>query len=142
MFRQLTPLFLLLGLAACVGTPETKASGRRVIAELETNLNGSPIKVPHEPKVVATLVRILPGESMPAHKHLYQRYAYMLKGELEVTLEDEHRVIHAKPGDFVAETVNGWHSGVNKGTEPVEILVIDQMPKSAKTNMVFKEKRP
>lgn len=131
---------MLLALSACADAPKVAGTSHRIIKSTEytETIEGQPITVPAHPKVVASIVRIMPGESLAPHKHPYQRYAYVLKGALDVTLEKDGRQIHAKAGDFVVETLSGWHYGSNNSDEPVELLVIDQMPKSATTNTIHK----
>lgn len=130
----------VLTLSACGDAPKQTGTNHRIIksTEYKETISGQPITVPKHPKVVASIVRILPGESLAPHKHPYPRFAYILKGELDVTLEKGNRQIHSKAGDFVVEAINGWHYGSNNGSEPVELLVIDQIPKSAKTNTIHK----
>jgi len=134
-------LTLIFALSACSAPQEKKDTSHRIVSSktFETTIVGKPIIVPKHPKVIASVVRLEPGESLAPHKHPYPRYAYVLKGEVEVTLEETGEVIHGKQGEFFVETINGWHYGSNKGSEPVELLVIDQMPKNAKTNTVHRD---
>jgi hypothetical protein len=41
-------------------------------------------------------------------------------------------------GDFIVEVIDEWHYGENTGAEPVELLVIDQVPEGRTTNTVLK----
>ena len=101
-------------------------------------ITGQPISVPEKPKLKVSLLTIAPGKSLPVHKHPYPRYSYVQKGELDMTLVDQHKVIHLKTGDFCAEPINQWHFGANNGKTPVELLVIDQMPQDVDNNTLLK----
>lgn len=100
---------------------------------------GKPIMLPEHPQLVVSRYTIAPGGTLPQHKHPAQRYAYILSGEIDVTLPDLGKTVHSKAGDFIVEATDAWHYGTNKGTEPVVLLVIDQMPLGEKTNVIMKE---
>jgi quercetin dioxygenase-like cupin family protein len=98
------------------------------IARATITATGQPITLPQGPlEVVASIYTLAPGVRLPEHKHPYQRYAYILEGQLMVQQGDSSsRVYHA--GEFVIESVDRWHFGATVGAVPVKLLVIDQLP--------------
>jgi quercetin dioxygenase-like cupin family protein len=126
MFRALTA-GLVLALAAI---PALRAEPVTVSTILKTQqtASGQPIELPqHDAQLVVTRFLIQPGATLPVHEHPYQRYAYVLSGHLDVTLSDTGKVLHYGPGDFIVEVRGQWHFGTAVGTEPVTLLVIDQV---------------
>jgi quercetin dioxygenase-like cupin family protein len=88
-----------------------------------------------EPQVVVTMLEIAPGTKLPRHEHPFQRYGYLLQGELTVEYEGGQRqTFHA--GDFIVEALGVWHFGTNTGSVPVKLLVIDQV-EAGKSNTIL-----
>ncbi len=104
-----------------------------------TTVSGQQITVPEHPTVQAMVLTIPPGVSLPVHKHPYPRYGYVQKGEIDVTLVDAKKVLHLKQGEFFPEIIDGWHFGTNNTKEPVELLIIDQVPEGVESNTVARE---
>lgn len=99
------------------------------IARTTKTATGQPIALPQGPlEVVALIYTLAPGVKLPEHKHPYQRYAYVLEGALTQT-GSSSKVYRA--GDFIIESVDGWHFGATVGDVPVKLLVIDQAPPGA-----------
>jgi len=84
-------------------------------------------------EVVVSMYDIAPGAMLPVHQHHYQRYAYVLSGTLTVTNLESGKDSTFKQGDFVVESLSQWHKGANNGTEPVKLLVIDQIEQGAES---------
>ena len=106
-----------------------KARAARVFSAT-TTANGQPIALPQgNAEVVVWIYDIPVGARLPVHKHPFQRYAYVLAGTLRVAAADNSRTWDYKAGDFIVEMVDAWHYGTNIGTEPVRLLVIDQVDK-------------
>jgi quercetin dioxygenase-like cupin family protein len=94
----------------------------------QTTASGQPIVLPqHDVQLIVSRFVIAPGTTLPIHKHPSQRYAYVLAGHLTVTLTGTGQTFDYKPGDFIVETQNTWHSGTAIGDEAVVLLVIDQV---------------
>ncbi|ARO27005.1 MULTISPECIES: cupin domain-containing protein [unclassified Rhizobium] len=74
---------------------------------------------------------IAPGATLPIHQHRYQRYGYVLSGEITVTNTESGKESIFTAGDFIVESWGIWHKGANNGTEPVKLLVIDQVEKGS-----------
>ena len=51
----------------------------------------------------------------------------MLAGQLRVTNTQTGKSDDYKPGDFIVEARGQWHRAENIGTEPIKLLVIDQV---------------
>ena len=89
---------------------------------------GQPIRQPRgKLQLVVSTYDIAAGAKLPQHKHPYQRYAYVLQGELNVVQVGRSARIY-KAGEFIAESVNRWHYGETFGSVPVKLLVIVQLP--------------
>lgn len=106
------------------------------ILSTTTTITGQRLELPDQPEVRASIVELAPGASLPVHQHPYQRYAYILEGDVTVTFPDEEKTFVSKAGDFIVEGREHWHFGVNKGTKPVRLLVIDHVPVGAETNTI------
>jgi quercetin dioxygenase-like cupin family protein len=85
-------------------------------------------------QLVVSEYNIAAGARLPEHKHPYQRYAYVAQGELLVQQIGRASKIY-RAGDFVVESVNRWHFGEAIGQTPVKLIVIDQLPKGAKSTI-------
>jgi len=74
------------------------------------------------PQVTAVKVTIPPGASTGWHEHPFPCYAYILSGTLHVELKGkpDHVLL---PGEALVEVVNTPHNGINKGTEPVVLVM-------------------
>jgi quercetin dioxygenase-like cupin family protein len=97
------------------------------IRSTTTTSTGQPITLPRENvEVGASIFEIAPGAKLPVHKHPFARYAYVLAGTLQVTNVDTGKSDTFKPGDFIVEMIDQWHTGANVGLDPVKLLVIDQ----------------
>ena len=74
------------------------------------------------PQVTAVMVDIPPGAETGWHQHPFPCYAYILSGKLTVEVKGEKpRELHA--GEALVEVVNTTHNGMNKGTEPVRLVM-------------------
>ncbi len=136
-------IFLALAmLLTSASVPATSATAptmsAHVILNATTTGTGQAIALPQgHARVIATIVEIPVGYAPGYHEHPYPRYAYVLSGHLDV--QDEHGgTRHYAPGDFMIETVAGWHRPHVAGNTPVKLLVIDQTPVDSKTNTISK----
>jgi quercetin dioxygenase-like cupin family protein len=76
---------------------------------------------PINDEITISKITILPGQSTGWHKHEYPVFAYVLKGNLTVELEDGQS-IHFPENSTFAEIINTFHNGFNRGDEPVILL--------------------
>jgi len=108
------------------------------VVQTRTTNVGQAIVVPAHPTVIVSQSTIPPGGRTPTHKHPYQRYVYVLDGTLTVVDETTGQTFEIKSGGFLAEMVNRWHHGENRGTTSVRLVAIDQVPEGTGGNMVMK----
>jgi len=99
---------------------------------------GQPLVLPsHHPVLIVSTYDIAPGARLARHKHPFSRYAYVLAGDLTVEFDGgKQRRYHA--GDIVVEAVDTWHFGINSGTVPVRLLVIDQVEEGQSNTILAK----
>lgn len=128
---------LLVALLLC--GPAVAADAPKVdihpIARTNTTVTGQPIVVPQNPNVVVSIATFPPGARLPEHRHPGPHYVYVLEGVLTVVNTETNKTFEVKAGDFVVEMVDTWHYGINNGTVPVKLLVIDQLAPGVASNM-------
>jgi quercetin dioxygenase-like cupin family protein len=132
-----------LAVIVLLAAPAQVAEDRAVVATpvLTTTVTatGQPIVLPREnPEVRVVTLEIAPGAVLPEHKHPYPRYGYVLAGTLRVTNTDTGTSMVYGVGDFIIEAVDQWHRGASIGSEPVRLLVIDQV-EGGRANVVTRE---
>ena len=104
------------------------------LATTDQTVIGQPIEVPQHPTVIATVITFQPGDKTAVHKHLYPHYGYMLEGTLTIVNTATGKTFALKAGDFLVEMIDTYHFGENRGTTPVRMLVIDQVPPGVDKN--------
>jgi len=125
MLRKIIALSLLLGFLY-VRAHSQYAKGVTVETLLKTDVTsiGQPIIYPKvtRSEVSMTKITIAPGATTGWHKHQIPLFAYVIQGILTIMLEngDEKQF---PAGSATAEVVNVYHQGINKGKEPVILLV-------------------
>ena len=88
-----------------------------------TSWNGAALAYPGgQAEVTAMLIEIAPGAETGWHLHPVASFAYILEGELEVSLKDGS-VKRLAPGQALAEVVNTLHNGRNVGSGPAKLVV-------------------
>jgi len=75
------------------------------------------------PEITALHIEFAPGSETTWHRHPVPSLAYILSGELEVTLRESGETKRFREGDAFAEVINTWHYGKNIGDEPVKLVV-------------------
>lgn len=101
--------------------------------------SGQPIVLPQkDAQVVVSTYEIPPGVALPEHKHPFPRYGYVLSGSLRVINDDTGKTEDYKAGDFILEAVGQWHRGINTGSDPLKLLVIDLAEKDQPTVVLKK----
>ena len=108
------------------------------VARTDKTVLGQPIVVPPNAELRAFTVEFEPGARLRVHKHPWPHYVYVEKGTLTVMNEETGKPLTFRQGSFFAEMTNTWHYGINQTNAPVNLLVIEQMPKTAATNTVLK----
>jgi quercetin dioxygenase-like cupin family protein len=136
-YLGLTAAFVLL--ASPVQAFEAKTVVVTSILSTTVTLGGQPILLPRkDAQVLVSLFEIPPGVALPVHKHPYPRYGYVLAGTLRITDMETRKSFVYKSGEFIVETVGHWHQGVNIGTVPLKLLVIDQVEKGQNNTILRK----
>ncbi len=88
-----------------------------------TSWSGVPITYPTgKPEVTGLIVEIAPGGETGWHEHPTASFAYVLEGNLEVSLKNG-TVKKLQAGDALPEVVNTQHNGRNVGKTPVKLIV-------------------
>jgi len=119
--------FVLVGVldGAADDVPQVKVTP---VFSSTTTAIGQPIVLPKANAEVRVSIYEIPvGAQLPVHKHPFPRYAYVLAGKLRVTEQDNARTFDYAAGDFLIEMLDTWHFGTNIGSEPVRLLVVDQV---------------
>jgi quercetin dioxygenase-like cupin family protein len=131
-------LTVWIGLLAAGASHAQEATATRLYSATTSAL-GQPITLPAgNAEVVVWMYEIPAGARLPVHKHPFPRYAYVLAGTLQVSTADDARTWTYKAGDFLIEMIDAWHYGTNIGTEPVRLLVIDQV-EQGRSNTVLQQ---
>jgi quercetin dioxygenase-like cupin family protein len=133
---RISAAMLLLALPLPAGAQSVKVNP---LLSTEKTDSGQPIVLPRgDAEVVTSMYEIPVGAKLPEHKHIYQRYGYVLSGQLRITNTATGKSIDFKAGDFIVESRNQWHKAENTGTEPIKLLVIDQV-KPGQNNTVLRK---
>ena len=113
------------------------------IASTNLTAAGQPIMLPQkDARVIASLFEIAPGATLPVHKHPYQRYGYMLEGELLVTNVETGAKTTYRAGDFIVEMLDIWHQGVAVGPGAGRLVVIDQVEGDVQNTLLRSKTTP
>jgi quercetin dioxygenase-like cupin family protein len=128
--------------ALATATPQAQERKDVTVTELLSTTvtsSGQPIVLPQkDAQIVVSIYDVAPGARLPAHKHPFPRYGYVLSGELRVTNMETGQNDTYKPGDFILESVGQWHMGTNIGAKPLKLLVIDIVEKGQANTVVRK----
>jgi quercetin dioxygenase-like cupin family protein len=125
--RPLALLVLFLGAvvtAAALADTAPPVVVKTLVTTTKTDL-GQPLVLPkRNPELIVSTFEIAPAARLARHEHPFSRYAYVLQGDLAVQFDDgTQKRYHA--GEVIVEAVGTWHFGINTGTQPVRLLVID-----------------
>ena len=129
--------FRLLMLAAVLPLAAFPAAAQVTVEKLLTTgvtATGQPIVLPQDDvEVIVSTYDIAAGAKLPSHEHPSTRYAYVMSGELRVINTEMNETTTYRTGDFIIEAIGQWHYGEAIGSEPVRLLVIDQIEKGQPT---------
>lgn len=102
-----------------------RAVKSKVVLIARTTADGRAIAYPvtTQPEVTVLTVELPPGAATGWHKHQVPVYAYLLAGTLNVELENG-KTFSYQAGDAVVEVVGVYHNGINRGSEPVRLVVV------------------
>ncbi|HEY5721015.1 MAG TPA: cupin domain-containing protein [Allosphingosinicella sp.] len=132
----------LIALAACASAQGSPAPTARPGAAVtlagrsSATVTGQKLGAPADPfESVISVSDIAPGGLLPMHKHPWPRYVYLDRGRLSVRYEASGLVREFGPGEGIVEAIDEWHEGKVIGSEPVRLIVFDQVP-LGQTNVV------
>ncbi len=104
---------------------------------LSTDYTGERIAMPEGPlRVLVYRYEVQPNAILPWHLHPHQRYAYVERGQLEVEDRAGRGRVYG-PGQTLVEQRETVHRGINRGAEPVSLLVFDYVPEDKQSNTVL-----
>ena len=97
-----------------------------LLTKQTTSVLGQPLAYPTQlpAEVSSSIITLLPGQQTGWHRHDAPMYAYILSGAVTVTYDGDITKTYRK-GQAIMEAVGTRHNGVNKGEEPVRILVVN-----------------
>ena len=123
-FSLLALFFLASSAARADGPPPV---GVTTLLTTDKTVLGQPLVLPKKnPVLIVSIFEIAPGARLARHKHPFSRYAYVLEGGITVELDGGQRHSY-RAGEVIVEAVDTWHFGMNEGSVPVRLLVIDQV---------------
>lgn len=133
-------------IALCVaGLVATMASAGQPVTmpvlRTDKTVLDQPVAIPPQPTVLVTTMRFAPGARTAVHKHPWAHYAYVLEGTLTIHNVEAGTSFDLPAGRFLVEMQDTWHWGENKGTAPVRLLVVDQLPAGVAVNSVARDER-
>lgn len=121
--KQIALIIAILGLATIANAQYSKGVDVETSIKTDTNSIGQKIHYPHfeNEEVTIAQVTIHPGKSTGWHMHAFPVFAYVLKGNLTVEIENHKTMEFAENSSF-AEVVNTRHNGINNGTTDVVLV--------------------
>ena len=122
---SLTPLLGLADDTIKHAYPDIPGVKAQVLIKTTQSWNGSTL--PEfgfgQPEITIIRYSFAPGATLPMHMHPVINAGVLLKGELIVTTKTGQK-IELKAGDPLVELFKEWHSGLNPGKEPVDLIVV------------------
>jgi len=118
-------ILTIIALCICFILKAQYNNGVKVESLLKTDTTsiGQKIIYPNfqSDEVTISKVTIPPGKSTGWHKHTIPVFAYVLKGNLTVELENKQTRQFSENTTF-SEVINVFHNGVNNGKEDVVLI--------------------
>lgn len=120
---------ILISFALCVCLSAYSQYNKEITIEpllkTDTTSIGQKLHYPQfkEDEVTILKITIPPGESTGWHKHEIPVFAYVLKGNMTVELEQDS-VLTFPEGTTFSEVIHDFHTGVNKGDKDVVLIVV------------------
>ncbi len=124
IFISVSFLLLFFDLSFAQNLPDKSVTSTQIL-QTKTTWNGTGFEYPDEesPEITALRIEFAPGSETAWHRHPVPSLAYIISGELEVTLKENSETKILRKGDAFAEVIDTWHSGKNTGKEPVVLVV-------------------
>ncbi|HZX30081.1 MAG TPA: cupin domain-containing protein [Rhodocyclaceae bacterium] len=141
-FRLLSILLVLCLPHVALALDATAAVKVAPLLKTTTTWNGAPIVYPQgQAEVTALVIEIAAGKETGWHEHPVPSLAYILEGNLDVTLATGE-VKHLGPGDALAEVANTLHQGRALGDKPVKLVVFYVGAKNTALTVAHPEFQP
>jgi len=129
MIRAFLATALLAIASAAVAQP---APVTTPLKTLDATSAGQPVVMPSGPLRVTVSETTIPAHgALPAHKHPYPRYVYVLAGRVRVTNLVSGQAFELKAGDMTIDPVDQWHTAEALGDQPASLIAIDSAPPGA-----------
>jgi len=129
MIRAFLAAALLAIASAAVAQP---APVTTPLKTLDATSAGQPVVMPSGPLRVTVSETTIPAHgALPAHKHPYPRYVYVLAGRVRVTNLVSGQAFELKAGDMTIDPVDQWHTAEALGDQPASLIAIDSAPPGA-----------
>ena len=99
-------------------------ANKEILLQTTSTWNNDEFKELHlkKPEVTVLKINIGVGEKLSMHKHDLINIAYVKRGTLTVTTDNNEQVI-VNEGECLSELIGKYHYGRNDGNEPVELVV-------------------
>jgi hypothetical protein len=106
-------------------TPSPIAGINSLLNKQTTTVLGQPFQyLTSSAEVTSSILTMVPGQETGRHRHDAPLYVYVLSGEVTVTY-DGGIVKKYTEGMALLEAVGVYHNGVNTGTDPVRLLIVN-----------------
>lgn len=133
MIRAVLAAALLAGASAAAAQP---APVTTPLKSLDATSAGQPVVMPQGPLRVTVSETTIPAHgALPAHKHPYPRYVYVLAGRVRVTNLVSGQILELKAGDMTIDPVDQWHTAEALGDQPARLIAVDSAPPGATTTI-------
>ncbi|MGE0666757.1 MAG: cupin domain-containing protein [Sphingomonadales bacterium] len=124
MYRTVLAASVAMSLVSGAGAAEKLGYPARELLVTGTDVLDQPIVYPAgTPRITSAIVTIAPGGEGQLHRHQVPMYAYVLQGAVTVDYGERGTKVF-RQGEAVMEAQHLPHKGMNKGTEPVALLVV------------------
>lgn len=133
MIRAVLAAALLAGASPAAAQP---APVTTPLKSLDATSAGQPVVMPQGPLRVTVSETTIPAHgALPAHKHPYPRYVYVLAGRVRVTNLVSGQILELKAGDMTIDPVDQWHTAEALGDQPARLIAVDSAPPGATTTI-------
>jgi quercetin dioxygenase-like cupin family protein len=119
-------IFLTINIIFCCFAAKSQYNQEIIIEPLlktDTTTIGQKLIYPQfeNDEISILKITIPPGKATGWHKHEFPVFAYILKGELSVELENNKTMNFPENSTF-AEVINTFHNGINKGKDDIILI--------------------
>ncbi|HEX8620657.1 MAG TPA: cupin domain-containing protein [Allosphingosinicella sp.] len=121
-------MFVILAASGLLAAAQAgPVPGTGIIVDTDKTMAGQALALPPAPyRVVSTRVELAAGAAVPTHMHIWARYVYIERGEVELTLLDSGRTRTFRTGEVIVEPIGKWHSG--RIVSDTVLVSVEQVP--------------